>query len=108
MGELWGKCWLYGPNPTDRAVLQLIEQYMLNEQPPDDGHRVNLLNTSYHHLGVGIYIDSTGIIWVTDLYNCSDNNARNLISSNFEHYYHYSYLPFYTQVLLSISVLAIC
>jgi len=55
-----------GPNPTDWAALQLIEQYMLNEQPPDDGHRVNLLNTSYHRLGIGIYIDRTGIVWVTE------------------------------------------
>lgn len=69
-GISWASCGenigYSGPNPTDWAALQLIEQSMLNEQPPDDGHRVNLLNTSYHRLGVGIYIDSTGIIWVTE------------------------------------------
>jgi uncharacterized protein YkwD len=39
---------------------------MLDEQPPDDGHRLNLLSSDFHQVGVGIYIDSQGIIWVTE------------------------------------------
>ena len=53
-------------NPTKWAGVQKIEQDMLAEQPPDDGHRQNLLNTSYHRVGVGIYIDSGGLVWITE------------------------------------------
>jgi uncharacterized protein YkwD len=48
------------------AVKTNIEQGMLNERPPNDGHRRNLLSTSFHRVGIGIYIDSKGIIWVTE------------------------------------------
>jgi uncharacterized protein YkwD len=55
-----------GPNPTDWAGVQGIEQDMLNEQPPNDGHRLNLLSSSYHRVGVGIIIDSKGLVWITE------------------------------------------
>ncbi len=48
------------------AVKQNIEQGMLNEKPPNDGHRQNLLSSTFHQVGVGIYIDSKGVIWVTE------------------------------------------
>jgi len=55
------------PNPTAwTAIKHNIEQGMLNEQPPDDGHRKNLLSSLFHQIGVGIYIDAEGIIWVTE------------------------------------------
>ncbi|MGH2479521.1 MAG: CAP domain-containing protein [Ktedonobacteraceae bacterium] len=54
------------PNPTAWAGVRQIDQEMLNEQPPDDGHRLNLLNSSYHRVGVGIYIDARGLIWMTE------------------------------------------
>jgi len=54
------------PNPTNWAGVQKIEQSMLAEQPPDDGHRLNLLNSSYHRVGVGIYIDGNGLVWITE------------------------------------------
>ncbi|HEY3993248.1 MAG TPA: CAP domain-containing protein [Ktedonobacteraceae bacterium] len=54
------------PNPTDWSGVEKIEQAMLAEQPPDDGHRLNLLNSSYHRIGVGIYIDSKGLVWITE------------------------------------------
>lgn len=54
------------PNPTAWAGVQGVEQDMLNEQPPDDGHRLNLLSTSYHRVGVGIYIDAKGLVWITE------------------------------------------
>lgn len=53
-------------NPTKWAGVQKIEQNMLAEQPPDDGHRLNLLNSSYHRVGVGIYIDASGLVWITE------------------------------------------
>lgn len=54
------------PNPTNWAAVQGIEQDMLNEQPPDDGHRRNLLSSSFHRVGVGIVIDAKGIVWITE------------------------------------------
>ncbi|HEY0753348.1 MAG TPA: CAP domain-containing protein [Ktedonobacteraceae bacterium] len=48
------------------AGVRQIEQNMLAEQPPDDGHRLNLLNSSYNRVGVGIYVDAQGIVWVTE------------------------------------------
>ncbi len=54
------------PNPTSWAGVQKIDQQMLNEQPPDDGHRQNLLNTSYQRVGVGIYVDARGLVWITE------------------------------------------
>lgn len=53
-------------NPTDWSGVQKIEQAMLAEQPPDDGHRRNLLSTSFHRIGIGIYIDSGGLVWLTE------------------------------------------
>lgn len=54
------------PNPTDWAGVQGIEQDMLNEQPPNDGHRLNLLSSSFHRVGIGIVIGSNGYVWVTE------------------------------------------
>lgn len=54
------------PNPTAWGGVQSIDQDMMNEQPPDDGHRQNLLSSSYHRVGVGIVIDSKGTVWVTE------------------------------------------
>jgi len=48
------------------AIKENIEGGMLAEKPPDDGHRQNLLSTSFHQVGVGILIDSEGIAWVTE------------------------------------------
>ncbi|HLG61757.1 MAG TPA: CAP domain-containing protein [Ktedonosporobacter sp.] len=53
------------PYPTAWSGVQVIEQSMLNEPPPA-GHRYNLLNTSYHKIGIGIYIDTKGLIWITE------------------------------------------
>jgi len=48
------------------AIKTNIEQGMLNEQPPNDGHRRNLLSSVFQQVGVGIYIDAKGLIWVTE------------------------------------------
>ncbi len=54
------------PYPDAWGGVQRIEQAMFNEQPPEDGHRRNLLNTSFHRVGIGIYIDTKGLVWVTE------------------------------------------
>ena len=38
---------------------------MLGEKPPHDGHRLNLLSPAFHHLGIAIYRDKSGTVWLT-------------------------------------------
>jgi uncharacterized protein YkwD len=41
-----------------------IESMFFNETPPNDGHRQNILSTSYHNIGVGCMVNnSTGAYW---------------------------------------------
>jgi uncharacterized protein YkwD len=53
---------------TDAAIAQMavgLTQSMLNEKPPDDGHRQNILSTSYTHIGIAVLRDSSGTVWLT-------------------------------------------
>ena len=58
-----------GPEPdTAAAMAQMavnLTQDMLNEKPPDDGHRLNILSSSFHHIGVTVQRDSSGTVWMT-------------------------------------------
>jgi uncharacterized protein YkwD len=38
---------------------------MLAEKPPDDGHRLNILSSAFHHIGIAVYRDSAGTVWMT-------------------------------------------
>jgi uncharacterized protein YkwD len=38
---------------------------MLNEKPPDDGHRENILSSAFHHIGIAIRRDKSGTVWMT-------------------------------------------
>jgi len=53
---------------TTAAITQMamgITQYMLNEKPPDDGHRLNILSSAFTRIGVAVYRDSSGTVWMT-------------------------------------------
>jgi uncharacterized protein YkwD len=53
---------------TTTAITQMVvtlTQDMLNEQPPNDGHRINILSTSFTHIGIAVYRDSSGTVWLT-------------------------------------------
>jgi uncharacterized protein YkwD len=53
---------------TPAAITQLaltLTQDMLAEKAPADGHRLNLLNPKFHHIGIAIYRDSSGTVWMT-------------------------------------------
>jgi len=53
---------------TSAAMAQMavgLTQSMLNEQPPDDGHRLNILSTTFTHIGIAVYRDSSGTVWLT-------------------------------------------
>jgi uncharacterized protein YkwD len=52
--------------PDAWSGVQLIEKSMLDEQPPNDGHRRNLLSSDFRRIGIGIYLDAQGYVWVTE------------------------------------------
>ncbi len=44
-----------------------LHQAMMNEQPPNDGHRQNILTTNGNIVGVAILIDQQhGLLWLTE------------------------------------------
>lgn len=47
------------------AMAVTLTQDMLNEKPPDDGHRLNLLSSAFTHIGIAIYWSATGTVWMT-------------------------------------------
>ena len=42
-----------------------LTQAMLNEKPPDDGHRKNILSRSFTHIGIAVFRVSSGTVWLT-------------------------------------------
>lgn len=72
-GVLWTKAAeniaFGGPVPdTLSAVLtQATERIdsMLAETPPNDGHRRNLLSSALRHVGIDVYRDAGGTVWMT-------------------------------------------
>jgi uncharacterized protein YkwD len=58
-----------GPEPDDSADIAKmavgLTQSMLDEKPPDDGHRLNILSSSFHHIGIYVFRDSHGTVWMT-------------------------------------------
>jgi uncharacterized protein YkwD len=38
---------------------------MLAEKPPNDGHRKNILSSSFKHIGISVVRDSNGTVWMT-------------------------------------------
>jgi uncharacterized protein YkwD len=53
---------------TDAAIALMavgLTQSMLDEQPPNDGHRMNILSTSFTHVGIAVYRDGSGTVWLT-------------------------------------------
>jgi uncharacterized protein YkwD len=47
------------------AMAVTLTQDMLNEKPPDDGHRLNLLSSTFSRIGIAIYRGSDGTVWMT-------------------------------------------
>jgi uncharacterized protein YkwD len=53
---------------TTAAIAQMavgLTQSMLNEKPPDDGHRRNILSATFTHVGIAVYRDGSGTVWLT-------------------------------------------
>jgi uncharacterized protein YkwD len=50
------------------AIAQMavgLSQSMLDEKPPDDGHRLNILSSAFSHVGISVFRDSSGTVWMT-------------------------------------------
>ncbi len=43
----------------------VLTQDMLNEKPPGDGHRQNILSSAFRHIGIAIFRDASGTVWMT-------------------------------------------
>jgi len=58
-----------GPvSDASAAIAQMavsLTQDMLNEKPPDDGHRLNILSSTFTSIGIAVSIDSSGTVWMT-------------------------------------------
>jgi uncharacterized protein YkwD len=53
---------------TPAAIAQMavsLTQDMLNEKPPDDGHRLNILSSTFTFIGIAVTIDGSGTVWMT-------------------------------------------
>jgi uncharacterized protein YkwD len=42
-----------------------LDQSMFDERAPDDGHRQNILSSSFTHIGIDVIRDSKGNVWLT-------------------------------------------
>ena len=54
-----------GPFPTAYDGMHSVQESMVDE-PPTGWHRIHLLSTTLHRVGVGIYVDPTGYLWFTE------------------------------------------
>ncbi|ARF59860.1 hypothetical protein B1H19_33775 [Streptomyces gilvosporeus] len=55
-----------GPEPAQIASAAVgLTRAMLDEQPPNDYHRQNLLSGTFHHIGISVYRDARGMVWMT-------------------------------------------
>jgi uncharacterized protein YkwD len=58
-----------GPEADTTAAIAAaaigLTQDMLNEKPPDDGHRLNILSSSFTHIGIAVRRSSSGTVWLT-------------------------------------------
>jgi uncharacterized protein YkwD len=48
------------------AAAEGLNDAMHAETPPDDGHRVNMLNVAYHRIGIDVIRDASGRVWLTE------------------------------------------
>jgi uncharacterized protein YkwD len=49
------------------AGAQALQSAMYNEKAPDNGHRLNILSSSLHYVGIDVYLDNgTGKLWMTE------------------------------------------
>jgi uncharacterized protein YkwD len=50
---------------TSTSFAESLETEMYDEPANEENHRANILSTSYRNVGVDVYTDSTGKMWIT-------------------------------------------
>jgi uncharacterized protein YkwD len=53
---------------ADAAIAEMVvslTQAMINERPPDDGHRLNIMSSKFTRIGIAVYRDGSGTVWLT-------------------------------------------
>ncbi|EFH88371.1 CAP domain-containing protein [Ktedonobacter racemifer] len=58
-----------GPTPSYNAQWSMasgLHRSMMNETPPNDGHRRNLLSSTFHRIGISIFVDAHNTLWLTE------------------------------------------
>ena len=53
---------------TTAAITQMavaLTQDMLAEKPPDDGHRLNILSSTFTTIGIAVHRTGNGSVWLT-------------------------------------------
>jgi uncharacterized protein YkwD len=65
-GENIGEGGPVADSPSAIAQMAVsLTQDMLNEKPPDDGHRLNILSSTFTDIGIAVTIDGSGTVWMT-------------------------------------------
>lgn len=54
-----------GPYPTPWGGVYNIQESMAHE-PVSGWHRIHLFSTTLHRIGIGVYVDPSGMIWFTE------------------------------------------
>ncbi len=55
-----------GPDAQQIASAAVdLTHAMLNEKPPNDGHRQNILSSTFTHVGIAVFRDANGTVWLT-------------------------------------------
>ncbi len=65
-GENIGDGGPVGDDASAQASMAVgLTRSMLAEKPPNDGHRANILSTTYTHIGISVVQDASGTVWLT-------------------------------------------
>ncbi|MCK7627683.1 CAP domain-containing protein, partial [Streptomyces sp. RS10V-4] len=55
-----------GPDARQIATAAVgLTQAMLDEKPPNDGHRQNILSSAFTHIGIAVHRNPNGTVWLT-------------------------------------------
>jgi uncharacterized protein YkwD len=64
-GENIGEGGLAANSSDITAIALNLTRRMLNQSPPSDGHRQNLLSHSFTSIGIAVIVDDAGTVWMT-------------------------------------------
>lgn len=64
-GENIGEGRLATTSSEVTTIALSLTRQMLNEKPPSDGHRQNLLSHSFTSIGIAVVVDDAGTVWMT-------------------------------------------